>query len=527
MENIGYTYAASAYEAPESIELVPFRFDFNIFAGLNRKKLPSFAAMRLLSVAITLFCLSCAGQALALEKYGSQGASVTAIQKCLKQLKYFNAPVTGYYGSTTQSAVKQFQQDNRLSVDGVVGKNTQTTLDSKCKSQKPASKQTGVLQVGSSGAAVKKLQEDLKQLNYFVGNPTGYFGPVTKDAVMRFQKAKGLIVDGIAGRSTLAELKKSLVKDAVGEKNSILRLGSRAAEVESLQKNLQRLGYFTGQLSGYYGPQTKDAVMRFQKANGLTVDGIAGSNTLKAINRAIEKLGSDLKVGACSDGKCPTLRPGDKGRYVTYLQVRLRHWGYFKSNPSGIYDAQTVRAVKRFQRDRELFADGFVGPQTWQTIEKPYSPPIEKPSECDRPVLQRGDQGDCVTQLQEKLKELGYFNVNPTGYFGNRTWQAVQRFQRDKELPANGVVNSQTWRALEKALEQKDQTRYVVLVPVTSIYTLGEVRRYVPDAFIRNTKLGKFVQAAEFTDRKGARQYSRFFLRDHGFDSRVINVDRL
>lgn len=528
MENIGYLHAASSYEAPESNEIVPF----NIFSGLNKKKLPTFAVMRLLSVALTLFFLSSIGQALALEKYGSKGASVTTIQKCLKELDYFNGSVSGYYGSTTKSAVIKFQKDNRLTTDGIVGRNTQRTLQSKCSSQKPATNQTDVLLLGSRSQAVKKLQQDLKQLNYFVGNPGSYFGPVTKDAVIRFQKDKGLIVDGIAGQKTLAALKQSLKtasNNNVGGQNSILRLGSKGAEVTSLQKRLQKLKYFKGNLSGYFGPLTRDVVIRFQKDKRLTVDGIVGPKTQQAIDKAIKQQDSDnklsLKVGSCADGKCPTLKAGDRGDYVKYLQTRLWHWGYFKSNRNGNYNSETVKAVKRFQGDKGLFPDGVIGPQTWQNIEKPSLP--EKPNKCDKPVLQRGDKGKCVIKLQEMLRSLKYFKGNTTDYFGNSTWEAVKQFQLTKELPPYGIVDSQTWKALEQAIEKPIEKRYVVLVPVTSRYTLDEIRRFVPDAFIRDTKLGKFVQAGEFRERSGAEKYSRYFLRDRGFDARVISTDKL
>lgn len=62
--------------------------------------------------------------------------------------------------------------------------------------------------------------------------------------------------------------------------------------------------------------------------------------------------------------------------------------------------------------------------------------------------LQRGMSGPEVMALQEKLQALGYFEPCPTGYFGEATQEAAQRFQRDRGLTADGVVGSQTQSAL-------------------------------------------------------------------------------
>ena len=63
-----------------------------------------------------------------LSKVGSSGTEVSQIQQALKDRGYFNTNVTGYYGTITESAVRSFQKDNGLSVDGIAGPQTLRAL---------------------------------------------------------------------------------------------------------------------------------------------------------------------------------------------------------------------------------------------------------------------------------------------------------------------------------------------------------------------------------------------------------------
>ena len=64
---------------------------------------------------------------------------------------------------------------------------------------------------------------------------------------------------------------------------TLSKYGSRGNEVTQIQTKLKRWGYYKGNVDGIYGSQTVEAVKYFQRKNGLTVDGIAGPNTLKAM----------------------------------------------------------------------------------------------------------------------------------------------------------------------------------------------------------------------------------------------------
>lgn len=64
---------------------------------------------------------------------------------------------------------------------------------------------------------------------------------------------------------------------------ALSRYGSRGSEVSQIQTKLKRWGYYSGNVDGIYGSQTLSAVKYFQRTNGLTPDGIAGTQTLKAM----------------------------------------------------------------------------------------------------------------------------------------------------------------------------------------------------------------------------------------------------
>lgn len=72
-------------------------------------------------------------------------------------------------------------------------------------------------------------------------------------------------------------------KKASESTDVLSKLGSRGEEVRKIQTKLKNWGYYSGSVDGIYGTQTRDAVKYFQRKNGLTVDGIAGKNTLAAM----------------------------------------------------------------------------------------------------------------------------------------------------------------------------------------------------------------------------------------------------
>lgn len=129
-----------------------------------------------------------------------------------------------------------------------------------------------LLKTGSKGNEVYTIQSKLKNWSYTSSNPDGIYGSQTKSAIMYFQRKNGLTADGIAGYWTLSKL-------GMANVNSTLKNGSYGISVTKLQTALNNKGYSAGQADGIFGSKTYNAVINFQKASGLTPDGVAGPIT--------------------------------------------------------------------------------------------------------------------------------------------------------------------------------------------------------------------------------------------------------
>lgn len=170
--------------------------------------------------------------------------------------------------------------------------------------------------------------------------------------------------------------------------DSTLRDGSEGQSVKNLQQRLKDLGYYSGSVDGVFGAGTESALKAFQSANGLTADGVAGSRTLTAINssNAKSKPKESTSTKAPTNSKNATSRPSLK----EYTPSTLGSYRY----------------------------------------------------------LQLGSSGSDVKKLQNRLKELGYFNGTVNGNFGEDTHAAVEAFQKRNGQWVDGVAGQDTQEAL-------------------------------------------------------------------------------
>ena len=95
--------------------------------------------------------------------------------------------------------------------------------------------------------------------------------------VKKFFLAVLILILAISGVTYIANINKN------NEVEVLSKYGSRGDEVRKIQEKLKRWGYYNGSVDGIYGSKTVESVKSFQRKNGLTVDGIAGSQTLAAM----------------------------------------------------------------------------------------------------------------------------------------------------------------------------------------------------------------------------------------------------
>ncbi|WP_078546257.1 C40 family peptidase [Litchfieldia alkalitelluris] len=137
-----------------------------------------------------------------------------------------------------------------------------------------------------------------------------------------------------------------------------LRYGHTGNSVRTLQLELMKFNFYYEQIDGYYGPNTREAVRKFQLKNDLKVDGIAGAETLEKLNELLIK------------PKPKTLSFGDEGPEVEQLQTKLQRLGYYHGNIDGIFGKITEGALINYQKKYQLDVTGEATDETTKHLLK-------------------------------------------------------------------------------------------------------------------------------------------------------------
>lgn len=210
-----------------------------------------------------------------------------------------------------------------------------------------------ILDIGDKGDKVRELQTKLKSLGYNV-EVDGAFGPATDAAVEKFQKDKKLAVDGAVGPKTAAALAKALA--------------DKQKPAPTKTKT--------------YTVKKGDTLYGIATDNKITVDALKKANP-KADVDALQ-IGMKLTIPAAK--KAPAKKPAPTPSKPTAIRPYTRLYKYGMKDtdckgtdiqaiqravnvkPDGVFGKGTETAVKKYQKDHKLTADGIVGRNTWNVM---------------------------------------------------------------------------------------------------------------------------------------------------------------
>lgn len=269
---------------------------------------------------------------------GSVGNDVRTLQIRLNRISA-NFPAIpkivltdGVFGDDTEAAVREFQRVFGLNVDGIVGKSTWFTvqniynsvkrlseIDSEGLTLEEVTRQYQFLRPGDTGVAVSNLQYYLSYLSRFYNTIPevaidGVFGDTTLQAVIAAQQTFGIPADGIVGRQTWNTIYRAYIGAISGIPltftegiivpfpGTILRIGSDNDAVRLLQEYLNRIAASIPEIpsvtpTGYFGNQTQQAVLAFQRYAGLPENGYVEFTTWNAITSLYRDLYAGGQLG--------------------------------------------------------------------------------------------------------------------------------------------------------------------------------------------------------------------------------------
>ena len=455
-------------------------------------------------------------------------SSVMNLQKLLADRGFYNGVVDGVMGSQTRAAIISAQKTYNLTPDGVAGSQTLAALESD-------GTKTSVTPISTPSltkiAEVSNLQELLGRRGFYNGAVDGLMGPQTRLAIVAAQRNYGLVTDGIAGSQTYAALESGSSNLNIADRNrdaiSKVTTNTKVTDTKVIDKNvlaLQQLlasrGFYRGDIDGVKGSQTKTAIASAQTAYGLTSDGVAGAQTMAALQNNVKPPSISVIPRPTTNNQVPppvaksVVIPVNDGD-VANLQNLLDDRGFYKGPTTGFLGSRTRDAIIAAQKAYGLTADGVAGAQTIAALEsgaprqqirvnnsvipnvtpnirvetKPQSTPqpsqptvtqpaIPQPSVTQAPqpttqnqpkpqesvvpqpkitpvspapLPQTSANDTDVLALQNLLTKRGFYNGKPDGVLNAETRNAIVRAQNFYTIsPANGVASNKLIDSLSK-----------------------------------------------------------------------------
>lgn len=336
----------------------------------------------------------------------SQGGSPTVAfsvrntQSALNALGYNAGPVDGIMGPSTRSAIRTYQSDRGLPVNGNVSRDLFDRIQADLGGGSGGG--TVAPEPTVSASVIADTQSELRQRGYDVPAVSGTLDAKTQAAIRAYQEQSGLRVTGQASEQLLARLQAS---EGPGDTQSQQHL------VRTVQAELNDLGYNGGPADGVYGPSTRSAVRAYQSDNSLPITGEVTQSLLVHLQQNagggnVERERRDMALA---------------------VEQELSRRGYNTGQVDGVVDASTHNAIRTYQSDARVTIDGEVDAELLASL---------RTSPDDQMARQ-----ELIGLIQGELNRLGY-NAGPAdGAFGPSTRRAIVTYQSDRNMAVTGEVS--------------------------------------------------------------------------------------
>ncbi|HKY94178.1 MAG TPA: peptidoglycan-binding protein [Kiloniellales bacterium] len=341
----------------------------------------------------------------------STGPSTTLISEVQGELRlrgYDIPSISGVLDTATVSAIKRYQSDASLTVDGRV-------TDELLAQLRSGRTDPGV----DYRAQVKSVQQALNSRGYDAGPADGALGPRTRGAIRAFQIANGMTATGAIDKALLASLGVAGGTASGGTTGTTL--------IAAIEGELIKHNYAAGTIDGVLDAQAAAAISAFQKDAGLTVTGKASQNLLNALRNS-SVVNNSSKVN----------------QLVWEVENELDDLGYRTGVIDGTMDDETREGIEDFQANAGMDVTGKVNNKLLVALRN-----ADDDGDDDDELVQLTPRQ--IWELEVRLDARGYDVGRVDRVADQNTVEGVKDYQKDEGLKATGKMDEKLLQRLQQA----------------------------------------------------------------------------
>ncbi len=375
---------------------------------------------------------------------GPSASLIAEVQSELQLRGYPVPTVNGNLDSSTIAAIKRYQADASLAVDGKVS----DTLLAQLRSghSDPAA---------DYRAQVTAVQTALNARGYDAGPTDGALGPKTRAAIRGYQSAEGLPVTGQIDQTLLTGLQIA----GTGTTPTPTTGGTTATLIAAIEGELVRHNYAAGKIDGVMDTQSRNAISLFQRDVGLEVTGQPSQALLTDLRKSTHENNSEII-----------------SQLVWQIEGQLQDKGYRVGPIDGTLDADTRTGIEAFQQDAGLKINGQASNKLLASLE-------------NATANNGGDNGgnnvnllspSQTWEVEARLKARGYNVGTMDSKADAKTYAAVRAYQQDESLAVDGRLDEQLLRRLQQADAGQAPTRDLSNTEKGLLIIQGLLDHYAP-----------------------------------------------